>query len=77
MIQNLLSTEIVIVEKISDEEARQLEKQLELSELALKRFLKSEINFSDYLEIMKMCQINIDDYLIVVQNNLSAIGIHG
>ena len=74
MIQNLLSTEIVIVEKISDKEARQLEKQLQLSELALKRFLSADITFSEYLEIMEMCEVDIDDYLVTVENNLSAIG---
>lgn len=77
MIKNLLSTQIVIVEKISDRDARQLEKQLQLSELALQKFLSSEINFSDYLEMMEMCQIDVDEYLLIVQDNLSAIGMNG
>lgn len=75
MIRNLLSTEILIVEKISNEEARQLEKKLELSELALQKFLSSQINLSDYLETLEMCQIDIDDYLLTVENNLSLVGI--
>jgi len=75
VIRNLLSTEILIVEKISNEEARQLEKKLELSELALQKFLSSQINLSDYLETLEMCQIDIDDYLLTVENNLSLVGI--
>ena len=75
MIRNLLSTEILIVEKISNEEARQLEKKLELSELALQKFLSSQINLSDYLETLEMCQIDIDDYLLTIENNLSLVGI--
>jgi len=75
VIRNLLSTEILIVEKISNEEARQLEKKLELSELALQKFLSSQINLSDYLETLEMCQIDIDDYLLTIENNLSLVGI--
>lgn len=74
MIEKLLSTEIVIVQKISNEKARQLEKQLQLSELALKKFLSADITFSEFLEIMEMCEIDIDDYLNTIENNLSAIG---
>jgi hypothetical protein len=77
MIQNLLSTEILIVGKISDEEAKHLEKQLQASELALQKFLSSEISFSDYLEIMELCGVNIDEYMLQVENNLSIVGING
>ena len=71
--KSLLSTQIVIVGKISEEEARHLEKQLQASELALQQFLSNQINFADYLDILELCGVNIDDYLINIEKNISAI----
>lgn len=75
--KSLLSTQIVVVGKISEEEARHLEQKLQVSEFALQRFIANEISFADYLDIMELCDINIDDYLINIEENFSAIGIHG
>lgn len=75
--QSLLSTQIVIVGKISEEEARHLEQRLQVSELALQRFLANKISFADYLDMIELCDINIDDYLINVEKNISAIGLNG
>ncbi|MEH1810885.1 MAG: hypothetical protein V7K26_00090 [Nostoc sp.] len=72
--QRLLSTQIVIVGKISNEEARHLEDKLQVSELALQRFIANQISFADYLDIMELCDIDIDDYLINVERNISTLG---
>lgn len=75
MLQHLLSTEIQLVDKISANEAMHLVKQLEASELALEKFLKNEISFSVYCEILELCDIDIDDYLINLEENLLDFGV--
>lgn len=73
MLQNLLSTEIQLVDNISANEAMHLVKQLEASELAREKFLKNEISFSDYCEILELCDIDIDDYLLNLEENLQVV----
>lgn len=74
MIEQVLSTEIVIVDRICEEEARHLQKQLETSELALQKFLSNQITFTDYLEILELCGVNIDNYLVNIENSLLEAG---
>lgn len=77
MLQNLLSTEILVCEQINHSDAEHLIKSLEASELALQKFLAQEISFADYCEILELCGVTMDEYLINLESNLSIIGING
>jgi hypothetical protein len=48
---------------------------LEVAELATDKFIKGEINFDDFLELMELAGVDIDEYLIVVEANLLEVGI--
>lgn len=46
-------------------------KNLEIANEALDAFLGQEITFDEYLELLDMAQINIDEYLGLVEQNLT------
>lgn len=75
MIQELLGTQIVTTEGMSNDEALHLVKQAECAELALTHFLKGLISFCDYCDILELCGVGMDSYLINLENNLTAVGI--
>lgn len=58
-----------------NQEVTHLIKQLEVAELATDKFIKGEINFDDFLELMELAGVDIDEYLIVVEANLLEVGI--
>lgn len=45
-------------------------KNLEIANEALDAFLAQEITFDEYLELLDMAQVNIDEYLGLVEQNL-------
>lgn len=70
MMQDFMQVGIIIpAGKISQEEIKNLVKREEVASLALKRFLAAQISFRDYLEILELCKVDIDDYLETVENN--------
>jgi hypothetical protein len=70
MLHDILSTEVFVCAGTERAEADHLFKQMEVSELALKRFLDQEISFSDYCEILELCGVDIDDFLITLEENI-------
>lgn len=75
MLQQYLSTQIVTSHVTCEHEAAYLIKQLEAAQLALTRFLEGSIQFSDYCDILQLCDVNVDDFLINVEQNLSVDGL--
>ena len=75
MLSDILELKIITTEKMSESESLKLIEQLECAELAQKRFVDGFISFEDYLDILNLCEVDIDDYLISVQDNLTAVGI--
>jgi hypothetical protein len=70
MISQILELEIQIASPMKSEESQYLIKQLETAELAKDKFLKNQISFQDYIDILEVCNIDIDDYLINLEDNL-------
>jgi len=77
MIQEILKTEIIIPagEKLSQEECDYLVLKEEVATLARGKFAQGLISYEDYLDILETCDINIDDYLVTIENNLHELGI--
>ena len=75
MLQQYLSTQVVTSHAVCEHEAAYLIKQLEIAQLALTQFLEGSINFSDYCDILQLCDVNVDDFLINVEQNLSVDGL--
>ncbi|WP_017314923.1 hypothetical protein [Mastigocladopsis repens] len=76
MIRRFLESEIFIAKSdnltLSDC-ARLIQKQ-EVANLALEKFILGQISFQDYIDILETCEMNIDDYLITVEQNLITCG---
>ena len=75
MLDQYLSTQIITPHAICGDEAAYLIKQLETAQLALKRFMEGVINFADYCDILQLCDVNVDDFLINVEQNLAVDGL--
>ena len=75
MLDDILGLRIVTTEKMSVSESLKLIEQLECAELAQQRFIEGVISFEDYLDILELCEVDIDDYLITVEDNLAEVGI--
>jgi hypothetical protein len=74
MLSSILNTEINLNGFVCIDEANHLIKQQECVELARTRFINGEISFADYCDILELCDINIDQYLVTVENNLQVVG---
>ncbi|MCC5640539.1 hypothetical protein LC593_32865 [Nostoc sp. CHAB 5844] len=75
MLDILLETEIQVNHQISFDEANDLVRKLEVANLARDKFLAGQISLSDYCDILEMCDVNLDDYLISVESNLNNFGL--
>lgn len=75
MLQSLLATEIYLPHQITEDEANYLIAQSECAELALSRFVAGDISFEDYCDILELCNVDIDNYLLTIEINLEIAGI--
>ena len=75
MLDGILELSIITTEGMSQDESLKLIEQLECAELALSQFVKGGISFNDYVDILKLCNVDIEDYFIQVESNLTAVGI--
>lgn len=74
MIEDLLTVEIYLGTPTQDE-IEYLVKAEEACRLALDKFLAQQISLQDYFDILQLAGVNIDDYLLTLENNLIAVGI--
>lgn len=68
-----LETEISLPHSICIDEASYLSQQHETAQLALDAFIKGKIDFEDYADILELCGIDMDEYLLGVEENLILI----
>lgn len=59
--------------KMTQEEINYLVKQQEVSSLALDRFLGGQISWNDYLDVLEVCNVDVDDYLQTMDDNFALI----
>ena len=71
----MLGLQIIVAPSLEEEEIKILIKQMECAELAQTKFITGELSLSDYCDILQLCEINVDDYLITVEDNLSSLGV--
>jgi hypothetical protein len=57
--------------KMSQDEMNYLVKREEVSSLALDRFLNNQISWSDYLDVLEICDVDMDDYLQTMDDNFA------
>lgn len=71
MLNNILGLTIVTSGDLSESDSLELIEQLECADLAKQNFINGLLSFEDFLDILKLCDVNIDDYLIIVEGNLA------
>ncbi len=72
MIDDILGLELITAPSLCREEINYLIKQMECAELAKSAFICGELSLSDYCDILHLCNINVDQYLLIVEENLTA-----
>lgn len=75
MLDQILNLQIVTTSKMSLDEANHLIKQLECADLAKTAFIKGKLSLEDYFDILKLCGVNVDEYLSIIGANLQTVGI--
>lgn len=55
------------------EDVEQLLSDFSVARIALDDFLQGHISFKDYLDVADSCGVNIDNYLGIVDDNLSIL----
>ena len=78
VLNDLLNVEIVLGQDSQDMNSTDLDSLVSLHslmEIARNDFLKGSITFEEYLELLDMAGMNIDDYCLNLENNLTAIRI--
>lgn len=65
MLEEILRLEIYLPSnrEVFSDEITNLAKREHIASLALQRFLSDQISFSDYLDILELCMVDIDNYL--------------
>lgn len=72
-LNSVLETEIYLPHSVCIDEANYLVEQHETALLALDAFIKGQIDFEDYADILELCGMDMDEYLLGVEENLSLI----
>jgi hypothetical protein len=75
MLKQILATQILTPNAVCINEAAYLIKQYDTAQLALQRFIEGVIDFADYCDILQLCEVNVDDFLINVEQNLEVDGL--
>lgn len=75
MLDEILGLEIFVTPNLDNAETQYLIKKLECAELAQAKFIKGELTLADYCDILQLCDVNVDQYLIQVEDNLYEIGV--
>lgn len=75
MLNEVLGLQIITTPGMSLAESEHLIKQLECANLGKIAFIKGELSLEDFCDILELCDVDVDEYLINVENNLSIAGI--
>lgn len=75
MIEQIIETEIIIIQGISPEEIDDLIKKHEACHDAKISLMKGNISWDDYIDILALAEIDIDEFLDSANNDAILMGI--
>lgn len=75
MLQDILNLQIITTPGMSFDECDHLIKQLECANLAKIAFIAGNISLADYCDILELCGVNVDEYILQIEQNLTTVGI--
>ncbi|HLO88876.1 MAG TPA: hypothetical protein VK203_28265 [Nostocaceae cyanobacterium] len=75
IITDILGVEIPLHPEMCQDEINTRIEQEEAAYLGKIAFLKGKITLEEYLDILEMCEVDMDDYLLNLEGNLKTVGI--
>lgn len=75
MIEQLIGVEIPLFPELEDDEIAKRIEQEEAANLAMNCFLNGKISFQDYLDILELCEVEMDSYCDNLDSNLIMLGV--
>jgi hypothetical protein len=75
MLEDIIGVEIPLYPQITEDEIALRIEQEEAAYLGRKAFLKGQISPDEYFDILEMCEVNMDDFLINLEGNLTESGL--
>ena len=74
MIEGIIGVEIPLYPQMTEDEIKLRLEQEEAAHLGLTCFSKGHINLEEYMDILEMCEVDMDAYFSNVESNLIVIG---
>jgi hypothetical protein len=74
MLNEILELQIITTPGMSIEECQHLIQKLECANLAKESLIEGNLSLEDYCDILGLCEVNVDEYLINIEDNLTVAG---
>jgi len=74
LLGQIIGVEIPLFPELEDDEISRRIEQEEAATLAMDCFLKGKISVSDYLDILELCEVEMDAYCQNLESNLIIVG---
>lgn len=75
MLNQLLGVEIPLYSEISEDEIQLRCDQEEAAYLGKMDYLKGQITLEDYFDILELCEVDMDGFLLNLEENLTEAGL--
>ncbi|MBD2516860.1 hypothetical protein H6G93_17915 [Nostoc sp. FACHB-973] len=75
MIEGIIGVEIPLYPQMTEDEITLRLEQEEAAQLGLTCFLKGQITLEEYMDILEMCEVDMDAYCLNLEQNLSDVGL--
>lgn len=72
-LDQIISPQLVVGTHSNSDEFLDAAMRFETTALALNQFIAGRINFSDYVDILETCGVDIDQFLIAATDNLALV----
>ncbi|MCC5620196.1 hypothetical protein [Nostoc sp. CHAB 5715] len=75
MIEKVIGVEIPLYPQMTEDEIALRLEQEEAAHLGLTCFCNGQITIEEYMDILEMCEVEMDVYCLNLEQNLSAAGL--
>lgn len=75
MIEGIIGVEIPLYPQMTEDEIKLRLEQEEAAQLAMKCFCDGSITLEEYMDVLEMCEVNMDSYCLNLEQNLNATGL--
>lgn len=75
MLTEIIGVEIPLFPQMTEDEIQLRLEQEEAAYLGKIAYLTGQITLEEYLDILEMCEVNMDGYLLNLEENLSEVGL--